>query len=151
MISTHAAGDLFNLKFYVRAGALPDTLELTINRVIMNGGEYSAESDNATIIIASSVYVQETIEQPKDFQLLQNYPNPFNPSTTIAYQLPEPGHVELVIYNMEGQKVVTLVSERQPAGSYTYEWHAGALASGVYFYRITSGKFVGVKKLLLMK
>ncbi len=92
-----------------------------------------------------STYVPET------FSLNQNYPNPFNPSTIISYQLPQQSNVELAIYNMAGQIVSSLVSEQQSAGSYQYEWDADGLVSGVYFYRITAGEFVKVKKLLLLK
>ncbi len=82
-----------------------------------------------------------TIEQisndlPKEFRLGQNYPNPFNPSTVINYQLPINSFVELSIYNLLGQKIVTLVSEQQPAGIHRLNWDARGLASGVYLYRL---------------
>ena len=88
---------------------------------------------------------------PIDFSLMQNYPNPFNPTTIISYQLPQQSHVELTIYNMTGQKITTVVSERQSAGSYQYEWDAEHVTSGVYLYRIAAGKFVETKKLVLLK
>jgi len=89
---------------------------------------------------------------PSEFGLSQNYPNPFNPKTTISYQLPKYSQVDLSIYNILGRKVVTLVSEKQPAGTYKVEWDAGKFASGVYLYQlITDRGFVQTKKLLLMK
>jgi hypothetical protein len=84
--------------------------------------------------------------------LHQNYPNPFNPTTTISYQLPVSSNVELTIYSMAGQMVTRLVSEQQAEGRYQYEWDAGDMASGVYFYRIMAGQqFVQMKKLILLK
>lgn len=105
---------------------------------------------NVTVSVAVSIEEQFR-NVPEIFSLNQNYPNPFNPNTTISYQLPQQSKVELAIYNMAGQKVTSLVSEQQSAGSYQYKWDAGHLVSGVYFYRITAGDFVKVKKLLLLK
>ena len=85
------------------------------------------------------------------FDLKQNYPNPFNPTTAISYQLPTASHVDLHIFNIIGQKVASLVSKRQQAGSYKIEWDAGGYSSGVYFYRIQAGSFIAIKKLILMK
>ncbi len=89
---------------------------------------------------------------PGRFFLGQNYPNPFNPKTTINYQLPSGSQVDLSIYNLLGQKVATLVSEKKAAGSYKVEWYASAFASGVYFYKLeTNTGFVQTKKLILLK
>ncbi|MGA9364221.1 MAG: T9SS type A sorting domain-containing protein [Bacteroidota bacterium] len=90
------------------------------------------------------------------FTLLQNYPNPFNPTTTIEYELPVTGQVELDIYNVLGEKVVTLVSERQKAGRYQVQWNGRdmrkrAVASGMYFYRVHAGGFTSVKKMVVLK
>ena len=88
---------------------------------------------------------------PELTKLHQNYPNPFNPKTTINYELPITNEIELSIYNLLGKKVATLVSEKQPAGRYQVEWDASQLASGVYFYRLDSGKFSDIKKMVLIK
>jgi hypothetical protein len=88
---------------------------------------------------------------PDEYSLLQNQPNPFNPSTMIHYQLPMINDAELVIYNQLGQKVVTLVSEKQEAGYYQVEWDASRFPTGVYYYRIKSGEFVDVKKMILLR
>jgi len=69
---------------------------------------------------------------PLKYSLSQNYPNPFNPNTVISYQLPVISYVDLIIYNILGEKVTTLVSELQNAGLYKIEWDAGQLPSGVY-------------------
>jgi len=88
----------------------------------------------------------------RDYHLLQNYPNPFNPTTTISYQLSQPGEVELSIYNLLGQKVAILVKERQQAGYYSTAWDASGYPSGVYIYQIkTNTGFNRSIKLLLLK
>jgi hypothetical protein len=86
--------------------------------------------------------------------LKQNYPNPFNPTTMINYQLPMSSEVELSVYNLLGQKIATLVSERQPAGTYTVKWSAfqsAGIASGVYLYRLEAGEYIVTRKMILMK
>lgn len=95
--------------------------------------------------------VQEEARIPKGFILEQNFPNPFNPSTTINYQLPIDNYVTIKIYNMLGQEVATLVDGLQKAGYKTVEWDASKYPSGVYIYRIYTDKFIGIKKLLLIK
>ena len=94
---------------------------------------------------------------PKVFALMQNYPNPFNPTTTISYDLPKTSYVRVVIYDVLGRVVATLVDGVQAANSYRLEWNASNVASGMYFYRMNarsadnSGDFSAVKKLLLLK
>ncbi len=83
--------------------------------------------------------------------LYNNYPNPFNPSTTIQSALPKGSHVKLEIYNTLGERIATLTNETRQAGYYSEQFNATGLASGVYFYRLQSGDFVGTKKLLLLK
>jgi hypothetical protein len=88
---------------------------------------------------------------PFTYKLEQNFPNPFNPSTLISWQLAVAGRVDLIIYNILGERVITLVSERQPAGYHSIEWDAGAFPSGVYYNMIKSGEFRAVKKMVLLK
>jgi photosystem II stability/assembly factor-like uncharacterized protein len=85
------------------------------------------------------------------FSLSQNYPNPFNPTTIISYQLPEASSVRLVVYDLVGREVTTLVDEKKPAGSYTVSFDGSRLASGVYFYRLKADDRVQTRKLVLMK
>jgi len=92
----------------------------------------------------------------KEYKLEQNYPNPFNPSTTINYSIPnnvksEMTDVKLVIYDILGKEVVTLVNKKQKTGNYEVKFNASNLSSGVYFYRIQSGNFVQTRKLMLLK
>ena len=88
---------------------------------------------------------------PESFALDQNYPNPFNPTTIINYQLSTSNDVELSIFNTLGQKIVTLVSEYQQAGSHSVTWDGSDMASGVYYYILTSGDFQDVKKMVLLR
>ncbi len=90
-------------------------------------------------------------ELVENFMLHQNYPNPFNPTTTIEFDLPHAGFVTLKIYNILGEEVVTLVSEELGVGKYECEWDASGLSCGVYFYRLTAGKYDAIKKMLLVK
>lgn len=88
---------------------------------------------------------------PESFALHQNHPNPFNPSTMITYDLPEAGQVNIVVYDMVGKIVGTLVDGHLPAGQHTVQWNAGSLASGMYLCRLQAGTFVETKKLLLVR
>jgi hypothetical protein len=89
---------------------------------------------------------------PAAFALNQNYPNPFNPSTTISYALPREAKVSLVIFNVLGQKVATLVDARQDAGQHQIAWNARNVTSGVYFLQMKADdKSVGTRKLMLLK
>jgi hypothetical protein len=88
---------------------------------------------------------------PVSYSLSQNYPNPFNPSTTIKFTIQKPGLVTLKIFNLLGQEVATLVNEQMKPGSYSYNFNASRLSSGVYFYNINAGSFIQTKKMLLLK
>ncbi|MBW6514551.1 MAG: T9SS type A sorting domain-containing protein [Candidatus Syntrophosphaera sp.] len=118
-------------------------------RYVNGNGRYPYFSINITTRDMDNVV-------PPELALGQNYPNPFNPSTTISYQLPASGQVRLDIYNVRGQLVRTLVDAEQNAGSHSVVWNgtdkAGQnVASGIYFYRLSSpGKTLG-KRMLLMK
>ncbi len=89
--------------------------------------------------------------RPAEFHLSQNYPNPFNPSTTIGYGVPRRSAVLLTVFNVLGQDVATLVEGQQEAGYYNVKFDASGLSSGVYFYRLTAGDYVAVKKFLLLR
>lgn len=88
---------------------------------------------------------------PGEFALSQNYPNPFNPSTKINYDLPKVGLVTIVLYDLTGRQVASIVNEVKTAGYYTVQFNASNLSSGMYFYRITSGNFISTKKMAPIK
>lgn len=95
--------------------------------------------------------VENSAHQPKVYYIEQNYPNPFNPVTTIKYGLAGDGKVTIELFNILGQKVTALVNEFKKAGSYKVSFNASDLPSGTYLYRITSGSFMQVKKMVLLK
>jgi len=93
---------------------------------------------------------------PSEYKLFQNYPNPFNPSTVITYAIPKTENVKLEIYNVLGQKVVTLFEGQQFAGTHSISWNAKNnfgqdVASGIYFVKLTAGSFSSAKKMMLIR
>jgi len=88
---------------------------------------------------------------PSRFVLEQNYPNPFNPTTTISFSLPSKSFVSLKVFDLIGRDVATIVSEEISAGSYSRQWNATNMPSGVYFYRLQTGSFNETKKLVLLR
>lgn len=88
---------------------------------------------------------------PAGFSLSQNYPNPFNPSTTISFSLPSKSYVTLKVFDILGREVASIVSEEMPAGSYSRQWNAANISSGIYYYRLQAGRFVETKKLVSLR
>ena len=105
---------------------------------------------DGTINYSETIEVEYSIV-PQVFSLSQNYPNPFNPITTINFGIPEDVRVTLKVYDILGSEVATIVDDNLKAGYYKYEWNASNFASGIYIYRMTAGKFVSTKKLMLLK
>jgi lysophospholipase L1-like esterase len=98
--------------------------------------------------------VERVWQVPEVFLLLQNFPNPFNPSTTISYSIPVGTRhaVSLLkVYDVLGRDVATLVDEVKPAGTYTVNFDASQLSSGVYYYKLTAGSFTQTKKMILAR
>lgn len=95
--------------------------------------------------------IQNETFVPNKFSLSQNYPNPFNPVTNIKFSLPKLSYVNLAVYDVTGKVVAELVNRQMDAGSYTANFDASLLSSGVYFYKLTAGDFTDVKKMMLLK
>jgi photosystem II stability/assembly factor-like uncharacterized protein len=95
--------------------------------------------------------IEQTETTIKDFTLAQNYPNPFNPTTSISFRLLSRSFVSLEIFDARGRKVATVVSEELPAGTYSRQWNAANLSSGMYVYRLQAGIFAETKKLVLLR
>ena len=110
-----------------------------LSRIIKStGGEYSDKYE-ANIL-------------PTEFALHQNFPNPFNPATKISFDLPQDSKVSLIIYDLLGREVTRLVNnEFKVAGRYTYDFNAGSLSSGVYFYRLETDGFTNTRRMMLVK
>jgi len=98
------------------------------------------------------VSVEGDPERPAAFTLHQNYPNPFNPSTVIRYSIPDAAGVKLIVYDITGREVATLVNQSQQAGLYTLQFDGTNLASGVYIYLLqTDGIARQTRKMILLK
>lgn len=141
----------------VPAGVSVDLTDLgnagsSINMRTMGDYVFSLDGIDSFLISATLTGVNDiTPAVPAQFELYQNYPNPFNPTTTIRYGLPKDERVRLEVYNVLGQRVRVLVDVNQKAGYHSVVFSGAALASGVYFYRITAGSFASTKKMLLLK
>ncbi len=123
-------------------------------KVLASDSQYTtSSSDIWSFVTSGAVGIVNNIPQIAEQQMLfQNYPNPFNPATTIEFALAKTEFVTLKIYNILGEQVAILVSEKLPAGKYKFEWDAKGMANGVYFYRIeTMQGFVQTRKLLLVR
>jgi len=135
-------GEMVTLRFKVKGNSMEGS-SVYLNEAMLNE-ELVISGEN----IGASI--------PKTFSLGQNYPNPFNPDTRINYQLPEATHVSIVIYNLVGQVVRTLVNEDKPAGTFEVIWdnkndEGIHLSSGVYIYRMRAGSFSMTRKMIFMK
>lgn len=97
------------------------------------------------------LFAEVVIGKPITFKLGQNYPNPSNPKSKIDFEMPEYGKVSIKVYNILGEQVADLMNETKEPGYYTVEFDGNCLASGTYFYRIESGNYSEVKKIILVK
>ncbi len=120
---------------------------------VIDSRENTATGNRPVLVVkySGSTGVQDRAITPGIFSLQQNYPNPFNPSTTIRYSVPAAGVVSLKVFDLLGKEIATLVNETKAQGSFSREWDASGLPSGMYFYRLQSGNHVSTKKLLLTK
>lgn len=129
-------------------GATIDTQANTVTFVSAAlSRHYALSSSN----VATSTEKPASEDRPTRFTLHQNYPNPFNPSTTITYELPARQHTRLVVYDLLGREIVTLVDAVQPAGRHTVTFDGRGLPSGLYVYRLESDHRVAVRQLTLLK
>lgn len=117
------------------------------NQIFQHGYYYTLGTQEDVTAIRSDIQKLKV----KEFALFQNYPNPFNPVTNISWQLAVSTEVELSIYNILGQKVCTLLSEKQDAGKHNLSWDANGFMSGVYFCRLQAGQYQDVQKMILLK
>ncbi|MCB0726386.1 MAG: T9SS type A sorting domain-containing protein [Ignavibacteriae bacterium] len=128
-------------------------------KYILTGGSKFPSSGNWDLIVMRfkenpEVYIginQISSVVPEKFELRQNYPNPFNPVTNLEFGISELGLVSLKVYDVMGREVVTLINEIKEPGYYRVKFNAANLSSGVYYYKMTAGDFVAVKKLVVLK
>lgn len=134
---------------------------LKIDNTYLEGGKYLVADATMLMInrklspgvIITSVEEENEIRNsiPQGFLLSQNYPNPFNPSTRIHYQVSSKSHISLVVYDILGNEIETLVNEEKSLGTYEVTWNATGLSSGVYFYQLRIGSFIETKKMVLVR
>jgi len=169
-IERHINGGAMRLLLYnTEGGALslaPDTkllvpvtlLNESVEEAVLTLNEITLAGPQAQVLSFTPGVTTVTIRAlPKEFSLSTNRPNPFNPSTQIAYDVPEPAHVTLIIYNVLGQEIIRLVDERKQPGRYTATWTGKnrtgyTVASGVYLYRLaTSTGYTAQRRMTLLK
>ena len=134
----------------VQAGDLPDRPDWVNIYLADENGTARAEGRE----LPSEPYTQTAVDQqelPEEICLLGNYPNPFNPSTTIYYSLPQSETVNISVYDVLGQKIVTLIDDVQSAGTHSILWNAEGVSSGMYLCRLKAGNQTQTIKLLLMR
>jgi photosystem II stability/assembly factor-like uncharacterized protein len=116
------------------------------------GSLFAGTSEDGIFRALQTVNIVTTSHQnPKTYYLNQNYPNPFNPSTSISFSLSSKSFVSLKVFDIIGREVATLVNGELSAGNHTRQWNAVNMSSGVYFYRLQTGTFTDVKKLVLLR
>jgi hypothetical protein len=121
-----------------------------ITAVDSAGLESGFSLPNSAVPLINSID-QEKMNLPKQYALYQNYPNPFNPSTTIKFALPKSTHVLIEVYNVLGQKIVSLIDNHEIAGYHQIKFQAENLSSGIYFFSIYAGDFKQVRKMILLR
>lgn len=152
-------GGLTSGNQFVQIGTANSNSYTDINVVLNNTYTYRiyafnqyAESDYSQqkeLTVATSV--EDNTQLPVEFRLDNNYPNPFNPTTTIRYHIPETSFVVLTVFDVLGNEITELVKSVHEPGIYSVDFNAKDYSNGVYFYKLQAGKFVVVKKMMLIK
>jgi len=122
----------------------------TIFSTVTTGTSAWYWSPNKRVVVKTTTGI-ENKSIPLTFSLNQNYPNPFNPVTKIEYQVAKTSKVKLTVYDILGNKIMSLVNMKQEAGSYSVDFDGSKLSSGTYIYKIEAGDFTSTKKMLLIK
>ena len=134
-----------------------DYIEMDVynGRVVPVWTDDRAGGDNQEIYSAVVDYsvgiIQNSSVSPENYNLYQNFPNPFNPSTSIKFDIPKKSFVRVSVYDAIGREVAALVNNDLSPGEYSVDWNAAAFPSGVYFYRINTGQYTEIKKMMLIK
>lgn len=110
---------------------------------------------SGVITVQAATDVDDKVLTNTDYKLFQNFPNPFNPSTIITFQVFVQSSVSIIVYDIIGNQVATLLNEEKPAGKYTVNFDASntgkLLSSGIYYYKMRAGNFSEIKKMVLIK
>lgn len=135
----------------VQLGTYPFVLPVFRNTGVTIFADAAHPSYIELPLIGSPTFVADGESFPREFALLQNYPNPFNPRTRFKFQVSSFGRVRLNVFDLLGREVATVVDEELVAGIYVRNWDAGNLPSGVYYYRLTAGRYTETRKALLLR
>ena len=144
--------EILRFRFKVIAPSLNNqSAKLTLIRIFANDRIVNTGTNGE---IQFSEAMPEII--PENFALFHNYPNPFNANTQIEFQLPQSAQVSIIIYNLRGNEIRTILNENTPAGSYCVTWdgkdnHGTVMSSGIYMVQLKSDGFVQCKKMIMMK
>lgn len=130
-----------------------DSVITTCRLTAYNGLDSIVSSNNLLVTLKStSVGIQNISSQiPDKYKLENNFPNPFNPATNIKFQIPEKSFTSIIIYDLLGREVITLLSEELNAGYYNFQFNAENLNSGIYFYTLRTENFSETKRMVLVK
>ena len=135
----------------------PDAFEMNRNNVVYfyqhNRNPYIDHPEWVSLIWGTPTGIDDNNSSKNitGYSLYQNFPNPFNPSTQIRYSIPHNSHVKLIIFDVLGRIVSTLVDQDQSAGNHEYKFTSDNLSSGIYFYRLVTNNFIQTKKLMILK
>lgn len=137
-----------------RSGIISVTVGSTVKEISVTqsaSGSVTVAQGGSSVTDAKVNETEKQVKLPTSYALNQNYPNPFNPSTKISFDLPNSGNVKLDVYNLLGEKVVSLLNGELSAGHHSFNFDASNLAAGAYIYTIKTSKFVESKKMILLK
>lgn len=141
--------DSLRLRVKTAGGVTSGQYVISITGSGSNGTPVHIRRD--TIFVNPTGLVNNESQIPKYFELYQNYPNPFNPNTNIRFDIPKSGPVRLTVYDITGKLVSTLVNSNYEAGKYSISFNAENISSGIYFYKIETGAFTDIRKMILVK
>lgn len=130
---------------------LPNDYSFLDNSISINEFEYRLKQIDFDGNFEYSHKVKVDLSVSEGFSVKQNFPNPFNPTTKIEFSIPLENNVEIKVFNLLGMEVATLLNEGREAGTYSIEFNASNLSSGIYFYKIVSGNYSEFKKMILLK
>ena len=145
---------MFLLEFHIHDDAAYGDVPIDFAGGILNTESPEWEIEPGGIMVDELAVDEVTL--PIQFALYQNYPNPFNPVTTLRYDLPETGLVNIIIYDMLGRQIKALVNQTQDAGYKSVTWdaindHGERVSAGIYIYQIQAGEYISTKKMVLLK
>ncbi len=141
--------DSVRLRMRATGGVTPGIYTVTVTGRGPNGTPVHTRT--ISVNVGNVGLINTNTEIPDKFYLYQNYPNPFNPVTNIKFDVAKSGLVKLTVFDVTGKSVSTLVNEQLGAGSYSFDFNASGLASGIYFYKVETPEFTNIKKMILVK